>query len=69
MARENEREGETENERRKRENKHAPNRLAIERDGKKRKRGRNNCAQGKTQENKREKGERELEKAGSHKRQ
>lgn len=35
-ARGNEREGEIENERRKRENKHVPNRLAIEREGKKR---------------------------------
>ena len=34
-ARENEREEEIENERRKRENKHAPNRLAIETEGKK----------------------------------
>lgn len=34
-ARGNERQGEIENERRKRENKHAPNRLAIEREGKK----------------------------------
>ncbi len=34
-VRENERKGEIENERRKRENKHPPNRLAIEREGKK----------------------------------
>lgn len=43
--------------------------LQLKEKGRKRKRGRENCAQGKTQENKREKGERELEKAGSHKRQ
>lgn len=43
--------------------------LQLREKGRKRKRGREKCAQGKTQENKREQGEREFQKAGSHERQ
>lgn len=43
--------------------------LQLREKGRKGKRGRENCAQGKTQENKREMGERELETVGSQRRQ
>ncbi|TNN35622.1 hypothetical protein EYF80_054215 [Liparis tanakae] len=67
---ENEREGAIEKERRKRENKHAPNRLAIEREGKKEEeRERERAVPKEKHKEIKGKGERGLEKPGSHKSQ